>query len=138
MVAQVLTVIVFTLLGGLGFTVLFGLLESYSDKRAAGIHTVGQFQQAIPLVIAISLLLVALRIINIAANQQGMEIYWLLINLQLLIMMYSDLMIDSFWAFCHFENHRRHHFRRYWHHDDRHVDGVYGHWLSAVFRKSLR
>lgn len=96
MLAHMLTVIVFTLLGGLGYTVLFGLLENFSAKRAAGKHTVGQFQQALPLVIAVSLLLIAMRVINKAANAQGMQEYWLLINLQLLIMMYTDLMIDSF------------------------------------------
>lgn len=99
MLAHMLTVIVFTLLGGLGYTVLFGLLENFSAKRAAGKHTVGQFQQALPLVIAVSLLLIAMRVINKAANAQGMQEYWLLINLQLLIMMYTDLMIDSFFAF---------------------------------------
>jgi hypothetical protein len=99
MLAHVLTAIVFTLLGGLGYTVVFGSLENFAAKRAADKHTVGQFQQAIPLVIAVSLLLIAMRVINKAANAQGMDEYWLLINLQLLIMMYTDLMIDSFWAF---------------------------------------
>jgi diguanylate cyclase (GGDEF)-like protein len=99
MLAHVLTAIVFTLLGGLGYTVVFGSLENFAARRAADKHTVGQFQQAIPLVIAVSLLLIAMRVINMAANAQGMDEYWLLINLQLLIMMYTDLMIDSFWAF---------------------------------------
>lgn len=99
MLAQILVVFIFTLLGGLGYTILFSLLENFSARRAAGRHTVGQFQQALPLVIAVSLLLIALRIMNKAANAQGMDEYWLLINLQLLIMMYTDLMIESFWAF---------------------------------------
>ena len=99
MLAHMLTVIVFTLLGGLGYTVLFGLLEQLSAKRAADKHTVGQFQQAVPLVIAISLLLIAMRVINRAANANGLDEYWLLINLQLLFTMYTDLMINSFWAF---------------------------------------
>ena len=99
MFAQVLTMIVITLLGALGYTVLYGMLETYSAQRAAKRHNVGQFQQTFPLVIGVSGLMLAMRVMNIAANSQDIVLYWTLINLQLLMIMYTDLMSSNLWAF---------------------------------------
>jgi diguanylate cyclase (GGDEF)-like protein len=99
MFAQILTTVVLTVLGSLGYTVYFSMLEQYSAQRAAKKHNVGQFQQTFPLVIGVSALMLAMRIMNIAANSEDIVLYWALINLQLLMIMYTDLMINNIWAF---------------------------------------
>ncbi|KRM55678.1 GGDEF domain-containing protein [Lacticaseibacillus sharpeae] len=99
MFVETLKVLFWSVLGALGFAVLFNLLENIGNRYASKHHLLGVFAQEIPLTIGISAIMLIMRALNIPANQSDIHEYWMLISLQLIFMLYTDLMVHSVWTF---------------------------------------
>lgn len=99
MIVETLKVGFWSIFAALGFSVIFNLLETIGHRYANKHHQLGVFTQEIPLTLGISLLMLVMRMMNRAANSVNIDEYWMLISLQLIFMLYTDLMVHSFWTF---------------------------------------
>lgn len=97
MLVTTVTTTFWTVFAALGFAALFNMLESIGRQHASKTRQLGVFRRELPLVLVISALMLIMRVINFKLH--GTDMYWLMINIQLIFMIYSDLMLESTWSF---------------------------------------
>lgn len=80
----------------LGFASVYTQIEAGTKARLAKNHSLSALDQRLPQVIYICALLVLLRVMNSAADGW---LFWVMLNLQLIIMMYSNLVATNWLDF---------------------------------------
>ncbi|WP_125711091.1 sensor domain-containing diguanylate cyclase [Lacticaseibacillus porcinae] len=76
----------------LGFISVYAQIETGTKLRLAKNRSLSAFEQRLPQVIYICSMLVLLRIVNSATTDW---LFWVMVNLQLIIMMYSNLLVTN-------------------------------------------
>ena len=99
MLTQIVIVTFWTVFATLGFAALFNLLESVGRQHASKTRQLGVFTRELPLVLVISALLLLMRFMNAQLHLTSANMYWLMLNIQLVFMIYTDLMLESTWSF---------------------------------------
>jgi diguanylate cyclase (GGDEF)-like protein len=97
MLVNTVTTTFWTVFAALGFAALFNMLENLGRRYANKTRQLGVFRRELPLVFVISALMLVMRMINVHMSHSDM--YWLMINIQLIFMIYTDLMLESTWSF---------------------------------------
>lgn len=99
MAIKIIMITFWTVFAALGFATMFNLLEHVGRQYANRNHLLGTFQQEIPLTIVISALMLLMRVMNKDIHAQDMTQYWLLVSVQMVFVIYTDLMVESIWTF---------------------------------------
>ncbi len=91
----------FLTFGLTGFAAIFGNIEADSERRAAKKHWLSVFRQELGLVIYVIIALLVLYFLGQAWWRQTTDttLYWVFINAQFLVLIYSNLMLKSVWSF---------------------------------------
>ncbi|WP_125572022.1 GGDEF domain-containing protein [Lacticaseibacillus songhuajiangensis] len=97
MLVNTVTTTFWTVFAALGFAALFNMLENLGRRYASKTRQLGVFRRELPMVFVISALMLVMRMIN--ASMSHSDMYWLMINIQLIFMIYTDLMLESTWSF---------------------------------------
>ena len=97
MLVNTVTTTFWTVFAALGFAALFNMLDNLGRRYASKTRQLGVFRRELPMVFVISALMLVMRMIN--ASMSHSDMYWLMINIQLIFMIYTDLMLESTWSF---------------------------------------
>ncbi|KRL80951.1 Signal transduction diguanylate cyclase [Secundilactobacillus paracollinoides DSM 15502 = JCM 11969] len=91
----------FLTFGLVGFAAIFGNIETVSERLATKRHWLSVFRQELALVGYVCVALVGLYFLAQSWWHQSNDgtLYWIFINAQFLVLIYSNLMLKSVWSF---------------------------------------
>lgn len=87
------SVLFWTVLPALGFAVSYHLIQDATRKYALKHRLLGAFQRELPLAVFVAVFMIVARLL---AKQADAEDYWILVNLQILVLFFINLLFESF------------------------------------------
>lgn len=99
MLDDTLTTVFWTVFTALGFSVLFNMFENIGKRYANRTRQLSVFRQELPLTVMVGSLMLLMRVMNRSFATTEIEWYWLMINIQLIFLIFTDLMVRSGWTY---------------------------------------